>query len=232
MKKIAVFSDIHGNYQALDAILNDIKKYNYDDVIFLGDAIGIGPEPYKCLDRLLKSNITYIYGNHEMYILEGHDNFSNIKESAKPHHKWTENETKTLHSELKKRMIKDKIIENVKFMHYQFDDNGYILRPNDYPTIEYLDNIYNNINQEYIVFGHSHVAHYNIGKKHYYCLGSSGCVHDYETFYNEVTIDNGNVLFKKHYIKYNREEFINTVNKTDFPLKKFMCDVFFGIKVK
>ena len=65
MKKIAVFSDIHGNYQALDAILNDIKKYDYDEVIFLGDAIGIGPEPYKCLDRLLKSNITYIYGNHE-----------------------------------------------------------------------------------------------------------------------------------------------------------------------
>ena len=54
MKKIAVFSDIHGNYQVLDAILNDIKKYNYDEVIFLGDAIGIGPEPYKCLDRLLK----------------------------------------------------------------------------------------------------------------------------------------------------------------------------------
>ena len=107
MKKIAVFSDIHGNYQALDAILNDIKKYNYDEVIFLGDAIGIGPEPYKCLDRLLKSNITYIYGNHEMYILEGHDNFSNIQESAQPHHKWTENETKILHSVLKKRMIKD-----------------------------------------------------------------------------------------------------------------------------
>ena len=123
MKKIAVFSDIHGNYQALDAILNDIKKYNYDEVIFLGDAIGIGPEPYKCLDRLLKSNITYIYGNHEMYILEGHDNFSNIKESAKPHHKWTENETKTLHSELKKRMIKDKIIINNKLIEQRSKTN-------------------------------------------------------------------------------------------------------------
>lgn len=232
MKKIAVFSDIHGNYQALDAILNDIKKYNYDEVIFLGDAVGIGPEPYKCLDRLLKSDITYIYGNHEMYILEGHASFSNIKESAIPHHKWTENETKPLWNKLKKRMIREKNIENVKFIHYQTDENGYILRPNDYPTIEYLDNIYNNIKQEYIVFGHSHVEHYNIGKKHYYCLGSSGCVHTDETFYNEITIDNGNVLFKKHYVKYNREEFINIANKTDFPLKKFMCDVFFGIKVK
>ena len=30
--KIAVFSDIHGNYQALDAIMNRIEKDNYERV--------------------------------------------------------------------------------------------------------------------------------------------------------------------------------------------------------
>jgi len=41
---IAIFSDIHGNADALEVILKDIKKQKFDSVIFLGDAIGIGAE--------------------------------------------------------------------------------------------------------------------------------------------------------------------------------------------
>ena len=68
--KVAVFSDIHGNYQALDAILNDVKKQNIDKTIFLGDSISLGPSPYECIDRLMKENITFINGNHELYLLD------------------------------------------------------------------------------------------------------------------------------------------------------------------
>ena len=41
--KVAVFSDIHGNYEALTSIYDDIKKNNIDEIIFLGDVIGLGP---------------------------------------------------------------------------------------------------------------------------------------------------------------------------------------------
>ena len=54
--KVAVFSDIHGNYQALDAILNDIKNENIDKIIFLGDSVSLGPCPNECIDRLIKEN--------------------------------------------------------------------------------------------------------------------------------------------------------------------------------
>ena len=43
--KVAIFSDIHGNLEALEAILEDIKKNQFDEVICLGDVIGIGPSP-------------------------------------------------------------------------------------------------------------------------------------------------------------------------------------------
>ena len=43
VKKIAVFTDIHGNYEALKSIVGDIKKDNFDEVICLGDLTGIGP---------------------------------------------------------------------------------------------------------------------------------------------------------------------------------------------
>ena len=39
--KIAIFSDVHGNYQATQAILEDINKNNFDEIICLGDIIGI-----------------------------------------------------------------------------------------------------------------------------------------------------------------------------------------------
>ena len=37
--KLAVFSDIHGNIQALNAILKDIKNKDVDKIISLGDVI-------------------------------------------------------------------------------------------------------------------------------------------------------------------------------------------------
>lgn len=67
--KVAVFSDIHGNYQALDAILNDIKNENIDKIIFLGDSVSLGPCPNECIDRLIKENVIFINGNHELYLL-------------------------------------------------------------------------------------------------------------------------------------------------------------------
>ena len=63
--KIAIFADIHGNYEALTSIYNDIIKQNVDEIIFLGDAIGIGPQPIKCLEFIMNHNITMVLGNHE-----------------------------------------------------------------------------------------------------------------------------------------------------------------------
>lgn len=40
--KIAIISDIHGNLEALEAIINDIRNSNIDEIICLGDTIGLG----------------------------------------------------------------------------------------------------------------------------------------------------------------------------------------------
>ena len=63
MDKIAIISDIHGNYEALKTVLSDIKKRNIEKVYCLGDVIGKGFRPNECLD-LLKNSIM-VYGNWE-----------------------------------------------------------------------------------------------------------------------------------------------------------------------
>ena len=51
--KIAIISDIHGNMQALESILNDIKSQNCDRIFCLGDLAMAGPEPDKTINKTI-----------------------------------------------------------------------------------------------------------------------------------------------------------------------------------
>jgi len=64
--KYAVISDIHGNTEALEAVLADIEgNGGVDGVWCLGDVTGYGPEPGACIDRV-KGLVTWcVAGNHD-----------------------------------------------------------------------------------------------------------------------------------------------------------------------
>ncbi|HMU93504.1 MAG TPA: metallophosphoesterase family protein [Anaerolineales bacterium] len=68
--RIAFISDIHGNFTALQAVLDDIKVQNIDEVICLGDTVSLGPQPREVLDRLRELNCVIIKGNHDSAILD------------------------------------------------------------------------------------------------------------------------------------------------------------------
>jgi 3',5'-cyclic AMP phosphodiesterase CpdA len=48
--RIAVFSDVHGNRPALNAVLRDIKRQGADAVVCLGDLAYKGPQPGECVE--------------------------------------------------------------------------------------------------------------------------------------------------------------------------------------
>lgn len=68
--RIAVISDIHGNFEAFNEVLKNIYYNRIDRIVNLGDSIGYGPEPEDVLNLIEKRNITNILGNHEQAILE------------------------------------------------------------------------------------------------------------------------------------------------------------------
>ena len=61
----AVMADVHSNLEALEAVLKDIEKREAADIIFLGDAVGYGPDPNKCIDVLRDACRVLIAGNHD-----------------------------------------------------------------------------------------------------------------------------------------------------------------------
>ena len=63
--RLAIISDIHGNYDALKAVLKDIKKFKINEIYCLGDIVNYYYEPHKCIDIFIKKKIKSIKGNHE-----------------------------------------------------------------------------------------------------------------------------------------------------------------------
>jgi protein phosphatase len=68
MMRVAIFSDVHGNYTALDAVLRDIKKQNPDLIFFAGDLCVDGSQPSSCVQRLRTEDISCVYGNNDLFI--------------------------------------------------------------------------------------------------------------------------------------------------------------------
>ena len=67
--RIALISDIHGNFTALSAVLADIEKASVDQIVFLGDSIALGPQPKQVIERLRELSCLCVMGNHESYEL-------------------------------------------------------------------------------------------------------------------------------------------------------------------
>lgn len=84
--KIAVITDIHGNFEGLTSILNDIKFKNVDKIICLGDTINLTVDSKKCLDLLIDNNIDMVLRNHELYCIKGTQIDISITEEEKKHY--------------------------------------------------------------------------------------------------------------------------------------------------
>ncbi len=67
--RYAVISDVHGNLEALKAVLKDIKKKKIPDILFLGDAVGYGPDPDECVEVLNSECKILLAGNHDGAVL-------------------------------------------------------------------------------------------------------------------------------------------------------------------
>ena len=67
--KYGLFSDVHSNLEALQAVLGALKRAGVDHYVFLGDLVGYGADPRECI-RILRalirdSGCTCVVGNHD-----------------------------------------------------------------------------------------------------------------------------------------------------------------------
>jgi len=63
--RLAIYSDVHGNLPALEAVLEDIRRQPFDAVYCLGDLVGYGASPNEVVDRIRQERTPTITGNYD-----------------------------------------------------------------------------------------------------------------------------------------------------------------------
>ena len=89
--RIAIISDIHGNWHALDAVLADIDKEPPDEIWCLGDLVGYGPQPNRCTTETRARVQLCLVGNHDLGVL-GRLDLADFSNDAAKVVRWTANE--------------------------------------------------------------------------------------------------------------------------------------------
>lgn len=186
MGRIGVISDVHGNLQALRAILKYFDSRHCDEIIHTGDVVNIGPNSRECLDVLLaRPDVTLLLGNHDR------DFALNQSEMRYKSHVPTEHKQyvfSTLTEQHRKAVSKFPLYvtrsiagKTVIFAHYAFvdgpySDNKFLFKTiTERPTAEKFDEMFNNADCDAVFFGHKHEPCDIRGNKLYVDIGSVGC---------------------------------------------------------
>jgi predicted phosphodiesterase len=86
--RFAIFSDIHGNLEALEAVLADARQRKCTHFVCLGDVVGYNANPHECMERVRKLDCPTVKGNHDEQasISRSSTDFNELAERAI---KWT-----------------------------------------------------------------------------------------------------------------------------------------------
>ncbi|MDP2939377.1 MAG: metallophosphoesterase family protein [Candidatus Omnitrophota bacterium] len=68
--RYGIFSDIHSNLQAMEAVLESYLKENIDKYFCVGDIVGYAANPIECLDWVRKLNPVIVAGNHDWAVAD------------------------------------------------------------------------------------------------------------------------------------------------------------------
>src|SRR6266513_3396821 len=90
--RYAIFSDIHANLEALEAVLAKIDELAQEEPIeqiwFLGDLVGYGPDPNDCILKLRERTDVIIAGNHD-WAAVGKIDLEDFSAAARISAEWT-----------------------------------------------------------------------------------------------------------------------------------------------
>ena len=82
--KFAIFSDIHANLEALEAILQDAEEHACTHFVCLGDVVGYNANPHECVQRVREMDCPIVKGNHDEQasLIESSRDFNELAEHA------------------------------------------------------------------------------------------------------------------------------------------------------
>jgi diadenosine tetraphosphatase ApaH/serine/threonine PP2A family protein phosphatase len=152
----AVISDIHGNLEALEAVLGDVPD-EIEEIYCLGDVIGYGASPNECCDLVRASGMPVISGNHDLAVTDISTDLAWFNPVAAAAIEWTREQLTEENADFLRTRPRTLQMEGVLFVHGSVRDpdeyilNAAVVRENlailkaEYPNVRIC------------FFGHTHV---------------------------------------------------------------------------
>lgn len=161
--KIAVMSCIHGNSEALDAVLLDIDQEKAEKIFCLGDLVGYGPEPNAVVTQIRSLNIPTCAGCWDEDIVEGLNacdcSYPSLlaEKRGKIAHEWTNQEINSESREFLAQLPHSFREGNLAFVHGSPHSNHEYLLP-ELDAFAALERVLS-IDADVLFCGHTHVPY-------------------------------------------------------------------------
>jgi predicted phosphodiesterase len=232
--KIAVISDIHGNFEALLSVFDDIRSAEANEILCLGDFVGYGPQPEEVAQFLLKSEIPCVLGNHENAILHP-SSLIHFNEDAMVSIEITRDLISKETLEYIANMKPNLILDDLLFVHGAPLDSftDYITRLSD----DRLMGIFEDLEQQVAFIGHTHHPlhcfcdgqefefdrlHQGTNpldpkRKHIINVGSVGQPRDGNSDAKYVIFDDTDFTVDLRFVNYDIDKTANLLAKRNFP---------------
>lgn len=116
--RIAIISDIHSNWEALQAIHRKLSRRGFDRLVCLGDVVGYGPDPARCIDFLIEHEILCLKGNHDAFTADIHHKLEwEMQDYARIMILWTQSQLDCAHLQWLGRLPLQAEVEGVQLVH-------------------------------------------------------------------------------------------------------------------
>jgi len=150
--RLAIVSDIHGNLEALDAVLADLDRQTVDRTYCLGDFVGYGASPNECIERLRPRIAGAVAGNHDHAAI-GRLELGDFNHSAAVAANWTRDALTPEHHAYLAGLPYEILLPDVRLVHASPAEPArwhYVLSPADagYEMATYPERV--------CLIGHSH----------------------------------------------------------------------------
>lgn len=229
MGKIGVISDIHGNYQALLAVLRLLDEQGCDEIIHTGDVMCMGPQSLQCLQLLLsRKDVTLLLGNHDrdfaLNVTQKHPLSHVPSVHAKQVFESVGKQYQSVVAQFPLYVTRQCGQTSVLFSHYplvspqaKITDEQIFSQFLPQPTAEGFDqNFCAWHGFDYCFFGHKHEPCDLVGKRHYVDVGSVGCHPDAVARAIVIEYDNQHFFYKRVQTPYDQQANYNLLVAMDY----------------
>lgn len=210
---IAIISDIHGNYVALQEVFKELDTLAISEVYCLGDIVGYYSQVNECCEELRRRNVKCILGNHDWYMISGTvcERSHSVNDCISYQKKIITKDNKIWLSSLPTIMI----VSDISMVH-----GGWINPIDEYiePSKEYFERI----EGKYFLSGHTHIQQFHIyGDKVYCNPGSIGQPRDGDNRAAFALFDKGDFFLRR--VEYDISKVERMMDKAGFNSYYYSC---------